>query len=271
MKTNFLKICTVAAAALVLAGSASAHRAWMLPSTFTLSGDEQWVTVDAAASNGLFVADHNALRIDSLVVTAPDGSPVEPQNAMKGRYRSVFDVKLDQQGTYSLSIGGAGYSASWNEGGETKRWRGTLEELEAEGIAAKPGAEITRSIRRNQTFVTLGTPTESVFATEGTGLELKPVTHPNDVFAGEDVTFQFLLAGKPAPDVAVQIIRGDHRYRNSEDALDLTTGADGTVTFVPDVAGAYWLEAEITSDGTLDGKPIKERMAYIATFEALPN
>ena len=270
MKPIFFKCCAAALAILSLAGSAQAHRAWMLPSTFTLSGENQWVTVDGAVSNNLFYPNHNALRLDSLSITGPDGAPVEAQNAVTGKYRSAFDVKLEKEGTYRISSGGDGYNASWEENGERKRWRGNAETLKSEGIEAKPDVEISRSIRRVETFVTLGSPTTSVFAAEGVGLELKPVTHPNDIFAGETVTFQFLVDGKPAEGVEVDIIRGHDRYRDAENGTKLTTGADGILTFTPGEAGPYWLSAEASAKGVLNGKEINLRNSYIATFEALP-
>lgn len=125
-------------------------------------------------------------------------------------------------------------------------------------------------MRRIETFVTLGSPTTTVFASEGTGLELKPVTHPNDVYAGEEVSFQLLLDGKPAEGIEVDIIRGSDRYRNSEDGLKLTTDATGTITFTPTEAGAYWLSAGSEGKGMLDGKEIPVRSSYVFTFEALP-
>ncbi|MBY9067502.1 DUF4198 domain-containing protein [Hyphomonas sp. WL0036] len=270
MKPTFLKACAAAVLALAVSGTASAHRAWLLPSTFILSGENQWVSVDGAISNNLFAPNHVAMRLDSVAVFGPDGAPVEVQNAATGRYRSVFDVALVAEGTYRISSGGAGYNASWEEGGERKRWRGTAEALKSEGIKAKSGVQISGNVRRIETFVTLGSPTDSVFATEGNGLELKPVTHPNDVYAGEEVKFQMLSDGQPAEGVEVELVLGNDRYRNSEDALKLTTGADGIVTFTPDVAGAYWLSAESKRTGTLDGKSIPVRSTYVLTFEALP-
>jgi uncharacterized GH25 family protein len=270
MKPALFKLCAAAMAALSLAGTATAHRAWMLPTSFTLSGDEQWVSVDAAVSNNLFYPNHNALNLESVKAYAPDGTPVDVDNASTGKYRSVFDLKLDRQGTYRISSGGAGYSASWEEGGERKRWRGGEAQLKAEGIFRKPGVTVVRSVRRNETFVTLGNPTSGVFASEGTGLELKPITHPSDVFAGEDVSFALLLDGKPAQGVTVEIVRGNDRYRNSEDALTLITGADGAIAFSPAEAGPYWLSAEHETTGALDGNPIRIVSTYVFTFEALP-
>ena len=73
MKHRILTIAAFAAALLAPA-SALAHRAWIVPSAATVSGDDPWVTFDAASSNTLFYADHNAMRLDSMVITAPDGS-----------------------------------------------------------------------------------------------------------------------------------------------------------------------------------------------------
>ncbi|AXE64068.1 hypothetical protein HPO_05507 [Hyphomonas polymorpha PS728] len=270
MKPTFLKACAVAALALTIASSASAHRAWMLPSSFTLSGENQWVTVDGAISNNLFYPNHHAMNLDTVTVFGPDGKPVEAQNKASGKYRSVFDVALEKEGTYRISSGGAGYMASWEEGGERKRWRGNAETLKSEAIEAKPGVQVSGNVRRIETFVTLGSPTTTVFATEGTGLELKPVTHPNDVFAGEEVTFQLLMDGKPAAGIEVDIIRGSDRYRNSEDGLKLTTDATGTIKFTPEEAGAYWLSTDSEGKGMLNGKEIQVRSSYVFTFEALP-
>lgn len=271
MKSMFLKTCAAALAALTIAGAASAHRAWLLPSTFTLSGEGQWVTVDGAVSNNLFYPNHVPLRLDALTITGPDGAPVEARNAVTGKYRSAFDVQLEKEGTYRISSGGEGYMASWKEGEETKRWRGNVETLKSEGIESKPGVSISRSVRRIETFVTLGSPTNAVFAAEGTGLELKPVTHPNDVYAGEEVRFQLLNDRAPAAGVEVDVIRGHDRYRNSEDGLKLVTNADGILTFTLAEAGPYWLSAETEAAGKLNGKDISIRNSYVVTFEALPN
>jgi len=59
--------------------SANAHRTWMLPSATVLSGNDPWVTVDAAVSNDLFYFEHFPLRLDGLQVTAPDGSVAKPE------------------------------------------------------------------------------------------------------------------------------------------------------------------------------------------------
>ena len=77
--------------------TAEAHRVWMLPSATVLSGDDVWITVDAAVSNDLFYFEHFPLQIANLgstsaapqgvrgragqlSVTAPDGSTVRVES-----------------------------------------------------------------------------------------------------------------------------------------------------------------------------------------------
>lgn len=270
MTINTGRAIALTAAAILIAGQASAHRAWLLPSTFTLSGDDQRVTVDGAISNNLFYPNHHALSLDSIEVTAPDGSAVGIENGASGEYRSVFDVPLTQEGTYRIGSGGAGYFASWQEDGERRRWRGSAEELEAEGLAAKEGVTITRSVRRVETFVTLGAPTQAIFEPRADGLDLQPGTHPNDVFAGEDVSFNFTLDGEPVEGVEVEIVLGHDRYRDDAGTTKLTTGEDGSISFTPDQPGPYWLSAEVEGKAMLDGREIGSRTSYVMTFEALP-
>ncbi len=251
-------------------GAAQAHRAWLMPSTFVLSGDEQWVTVDGAISNDLFFPNHVAMSLDDIKVMAPNGSIADTENSATVKFRSVFDVKLDQQGTYKIVNGGGGYFASWTENGERRRQRGSLEELVAAGVDKKEGAQLMRSSRRVETFVTLGAPTETVFKPSGDGLEMVPVTHPNDVYAGESVAFKFLASGTPAVGLDVTIVKGQDRYRDTVDEVIVKTDAEGVVHFTLDEPGRYWLSADQGGEITVEGRKMSHRMSYVAIFEALP-
>ncbi len=151
-RTHISRTCLVAALCLGLPLSAQAHRSWLLPSATVLSGDEVWVTVDAAVSNDLFYFEHFPLRIanigtppealgarggrpGTLMISAPDGTKVEPQNGSIGRYRSTFDVPLKQKGTYKLAVVNDGVFASFKEGGKVRRWRGDADAFRERGAA----------------------------------------------------------------------------------------------------------------------------------------
>jgi len=282
---------TALALAICLPLSAQAHRAWMLPSATVLSGEDPWITVDAAVSNDLFYFEHFPLRLQGigqldqapaggppgmrprpaaqLQVIAPDGTEVQPENGSIGRYRSTFDVHLTQKGTYKLAVANSGLSANWKENGETRRWMGSAETFAKEVPANAEALEVTQSSSRMEVFVTSGNPTETVLKPTGQGLELAPVTHPNDLYAGEAAEFVFLLDGKPTADVEISVIPGGNRYRDELGEIKATTGADGKVSITWPHPGMYWLEAEFTTDKGVSPPASQRRGSYSTTLEVL--
>lgn len=258
------------AASLAVPLAAQAHRAWLLPSATIVSGSDSWITVDAAVANGLFHFDHHPLPLDGVTVQAPGGGAAKLENASTGRYRSTFDVRLDLPGTYRIVAKGDSLSARYERNGEPKRWRGTVEELRKEIPADAEKLQVWRSQRRVETFVTAGSPDTGVLAAEGTGLELQPVTHPNDLYAGEAAEFVLLLDGQPAAAVTVEAIPGGMRYRDLEGKIAVQTDDRGRFRIAWPVPGMYWLHAELEDDRTGLPEADKRWASYTATLEVLP-
>lgn len=274
MKARLL-IAASAALALFAAAPAQAHRQWMLPSSTVLSGDDVWVTVDAAVSNDLFYFEHQPLRLDAVKAWAPDGSEAPIENKATGRYRSTFDVHLTQKGTWRIASVADMLMGSYDLDGKTERLpRGTTAANLAERLPA--GATNVRTAEannRNEIFVTVGEPTTTLFTPTGKGIELVPVTHPNDLFAGETATFQFLLDGKPAAGLPVTVIPGGIRYRDQLGQIDLKTGADGTVAIDWPEPGMYWLNVTTPQaereEGAGGPPPLARRASYVTTLEVM--
>jgi hypothetical protein len=258
------------AMAALLPLTAAAHKAWLQPSQTVLAGTSPWITVDAAISNDLFYFNHVPLRLDNLTITAPDGSADAAQNAATGKYRSVFDVELRQQGTYRIAVVNRGLSASWEEDGKPRRWRGSEATFAAEVPKDAVGLEVSQSLGRIETFVTNGAPTTAALAAQGTGLELVAVTHPNDLFAGEEARFRMEIDGQPAAGLALEITRGGTRYRNAQDEMTVTTDASGEFSVTWPEAGMYWLEASTEDRRTSVPQASQRRLSYVATLEVLP-
>lgn len=268
MKTSYPLAAFVLA--LAAAPGAHAHKAWVLPSATVLSGDAPWITVDAAVSNDLFNFNHVPLRLENLAIVAPDGATLAPENGHTGKYRSVFDLQLQQGGTYRIAVVNAGLFASWEENGQPRRWRGTAQSFATEVPKDAVKLQVTQSTGRIETFVTLGAPGGAALKPTGAGLELVPVTHPNDLFAGETATFQLLIDGKPAAALPVEIVAGGTRYRDAQDEIKATTGADGRFEVTWPAAGMYWLEASLQDDKASTPPATQRRASYVATLEVLP-
>jgi ABC-type Co2+ transport system, periplasmic component len=246
---------------------AHAHRSWVLPSATVLSAPGDWVTVDAAVSNELFYFNHVPLRLDSLKIAGPTGAPIAPQNMSTGKFRSTFDAQLSEAGTYRIAIVNDGVMATYKDKGEQKRWRGRAEDFAKQVPASAQELKVFETIGRVETFVTAGKPSE--IAAVGSGLELVPVTHPNDLFAQEPARFKFLVDGKPGSDLEVTIVPGGSRYRDQPNELKVKTDAQGQFEVTWPEAGMYWINATTQDKNTRLEQASERRLSYTATLEVL--
>ena len=306
MRTKNLLLAAVAAvAALTFAAPAAAHRQWLLPSTTTLADTNQYVTVDAAVSNDLFYPDHVAMRPEQIKVWTPDGTPAAIENAATGKHRTTFDVKVDKPGTWKIGTEMNAVMGSFKLNGE--EWRvggrrgpaGPGGGMGGPGGAGGPGGpgapnagaaapprpqfksvasaaeipagatdvKLTEVIGTNAVFVTAGAPSEGVFKPAGKGLEMQPVTHPSALVADEEGQFRFLVDGKPAAGIKVTVVPGSKKFRTTEEAQELTTGADGVLRVKWPVAGVYWMNASLTDAKPKTPRATERRMSYTTTIE----
>jgi len=253
------------------AAPAAARRPWLLPSATSFSGDESWVTFDAAASDGLFYFDLAALPLDGIKAYAPDGTPVQIENASTGKLRSTFDLHLTQKGTYKVENLSQGLFGGYKQDGEMKRLPRDLKPADL-GAAIPAGAtevKVTEMSGRNITWVTAGAPTDGVLKAAGSGLEIVPITHPNDLVAGEQARFQLTVDGKPAADLPVTVVAQGTRYRDQLGQLDLRTDAKGILAVTWPTPGMYWLSATVTDARTSIPGATERRLTLAATVEVV--
>lgn len=268
MNLKKLAVGTLMTLGLGLSVEAQAHRAWMLPSATVLSGENSWITVDGAVSNSLFYFEHHPLSLDNLEILSPTGERLQAQNQAKGKYRSVFDLELKDEGTYILQNRHQGIFGRFMLNGEAKRWRGGVADI-ATIPAEAEDLDLLEFDSRMQVFVTRDAPSDTTFKPTGEGMELVPVTHPNDLVTGEPVEFRLLVDGKPAKRVEVVVIREGIRYRDQVEEVKLSTDDDGLLQLTFDQPGMYWMEAETERESAVleNGK---RHLSYSATLEVLP-
>ncbi|WP_176590125.1 DUF4198 domain-containing protein [Sphingobium sp. EM0848] len=243
MKFRKPLLLLAATAAMAMPQMVGAARPWMLPSETMFAGSgNEWLTVDAAISSDLYYFDHPGQNWQP-VVTAPDGSTTQVENRTVGKLRQTFDLGIKAKGTYKIAIVNETLMGSYMLNGERKMLpRGTNAATLASAVPqGATDVQTATATTRIETFVTAGEPTNSVFATTGKGLEMVPVTHPNDVAVGEPATFKFLLNGKPAAGLDVVAIPGGIRYRADLKQMDGKTDAEGKVTLTWPEAGMYWV------------------------------
>lgn len=278
MKTKSLatkSLITLALSATLLSPPAWAHRAWLLPQSTVLAGDSPMVTVEGAISNSIFVADYHALRADGLTVTNNSGASVTLQNQHTGRFRTTFDIVLEQPGTYRIASAARGLTARWqdtegNRGMFPGRGQPYDDNALSDAIPADAeNVQISLNSRRIETFVTAGAPSYDVLEPSGEGLEMRFQTHPNDLFNQETADFQLLIDGDPAAGAEIIVIKDGDRYRNQPNELIITSDQDGRFSITWEEAGMYWLEASY-QDQHAPRPASTRRGTYVATLEVLP-
>jgi len=269
MTSFFLRAAALAAAFSAIAPLAQAHNAWLLPST-TVFSKADTVTVDAAVSNDLFVANHAPLRLDGLQITAPDGTSLKPENEAKLKFRNVFDLALAQAGTYRIAVINGGAFASWKDKatGQTRRARGTPETIARDIPTDAQDVTITQSSGRIETFVTVGKP--SALKPTGQGLELIPTGSPTDLVKGEKASFTLHLDGQPAKDLEVTVTAGNTQYRDKLEELKVKTDDAGQFSVTWPNAGMYWLDVSTRDNKTTVPQAKERRLSYAATLEVMP-
>jgi uncharacterized GH25 family protein len=287
-KKNIALVFASLMLASMLPMQASAHRTFLLPSSTQFEGQEAWVTFDAAVTENLFDFDTNAFKLENVDILGPDGNSVTAENQFAGRLRSVFDLKLSQPGTYKVSAVTESVMASYKLNGEQKRWRGPQSAFEKSVPAEAQDVQKTAIHNRLETYVSLAKPNRTVLKASGVGLELLPLTHPNDLQVGGKARFKVLLNGQPVPKHVLAVVPGGVRYRGILQEIRGVTDEKGEFSVVLPAAGMYWIGIGYPARGGMDeeeqvkpgnaGAPKAQtppampaqRYSYSGTFEVLP-
>ncbi len=260
---------------LLISQQSLAHKRWLLPSIFNVS-EPQWITVDASVSNNLFYVDR-PWPVATVKVTNPDGSSGEIANASEGHRRSVFDVNMSLKGTYKVTTGGDAFFVQYELPAEGQGKRDLVRDrafnfdsLKASIPEYARKVAYAKSVSRLESYMTLGAPSFEVFKNEANGIELKPETHPNDMYVNEPIKWSFLVNGKTQADLKVMVVWEGTRYRNDEAPILLKTDAKGQINFTPNRAGRFLIEVGHEMDLKDDPDFTKLYMTYMGTFEVIP-
>lgn len=253
--------------------SAQAHRSWLLPSATLVNGAKPVVTLDASTSDDLFQTDAFALKLDGLVITAPDGSKVPPEDVAVAKQRAAFDLTLSQTGVYRIAVVADTVMGSYVLNEKTQRFRGTAAQLGELVPAGAQDVKCVHLLSRIETWVTHEAPAAPL-TPAGAGLEIIPLGDPSAYVTGEAASFRAYLDGKPLAGLVVQVIPGGVRYRGDLMETDVTTDDKGEFTVTWPLAQMYWIGASFpprVSEGQ-QGGPVESDTRYstASTFEVMP-
>lgn len=274
------RLMATTTAALLVALSAvpaQAHRNWLLPSTTQLEGKTAYVTFDLASGDDVFDISSPAAKLDGLTITGPDGAPVSPENSFTSALRSTFDLKLTQAGTYRVSVVTDMVMGRYTQAGEMKRVRAAMADLASLIPADATDVSITHMINRVETYVTSGKPNDTVLKATGKGLEIIPVTAPEEFVSGESAKFRAYLDGQPLAGLNVSVVPGDVKHRGALKDIAAITDDKGEFTIIWPLAQMYWIGASYPARAPEGAAPLAQpqsqpqtRWSYAGTFDVAP-
>jgi len=225
-----------AAALAFMAMPAVAHTPYFAPATFQVQAGSI-LTLDAAFAEAFFVPEA-AFDASRFLVTGPDGRQVAPERVVPLRTRVVVEHTLPaQKGTYRFSTGerlGAVFR-SWEIDGRKVSSRDAAEPMPAN---AKLLSHFQSRIRA-ETYVSVGAPDRAALRPYGQGLEIVPVTHPDDLYADAPFDFEIRFDGQPLADAEVQIAEAVWTSDRKARETHLRSDAQGRVRWGQPQAGTW--------------------------------
>lgn len=254
------------ALACAVAAAASAHTPYLAPSNFAPRAGET-LALDASFAETFFVPEA-VFDNSRFEVTAPDGKKTTPDVVHLLKTRAVAEHTLPQgQGTYRFSTGtrpGALFR-TWELDGKQESSRDPAAKIPA-------GAKVLsnfQSMTLAETYVTVGAPDRGALHAHGKGIELVPITHPNDLFVGEVFEFTVQYDGKPLAGQKVEISEAVWTSDRKPQVETLLTDAQGRASFKLQRAGT-WLALTRYRTKAPAGAPVDEYSnSYTLTFRVL--
>lgn len=126
-----------------------------------------------------------------------------------------------------------------------------------------------QNVLKTEAYVSKGAPSQAALQTSGEGLELKPLTHPNEIYLDKGFTFEMLLDGKPQKDFRIAVYRGGNTYEDKKIYAEARTNDEGKVSLSFDKPGIYLLSGSYPGRRVEGQAPAPKSYSYSLTFEVL--
>jgi uncharacterized GH25 family protein len=251
MNRKIRLIAGLGAVLLAAPASAWAHMPYLLPGQFDVTSRDH-LTVQASFTE------------DGWQVRGPDGSaPIAKVTYL--RDLAVFEVDTPKPGAYRISSG----ERLGRKGAMYKKPDGAWTMVGESGPAPEGAEQVeVQSVTQAEVYVSKGEPTDDVLAVSGKGLELRPITHPNKIFAGTPASFELLFDGKPLSGAKVEVFRSAGVYDGRKTLEAPTTDAAGRFSVTAPDAGTYLTLVRHRAAAPADAETPYRSYTHALTFEA---
>jgi len=263
------RFVAVAALAAIVASAAAAHTSYILPNVFSTSTGRM-VTVQSAFAEDFFNPDV-AVESEYFHVVRPDGTRDEFDSHTQFRQVVILEEALDEDGTYRLTTGP-------REGRRSRmrrvdgEWRSLEFDRETRTfIEPAPGVETAefQTLTVADAYVTKGAPTDAALAIWGEGLELRPVTHPSEIYLEDGFELELLFNGSSMAQRELHLYRADGHYETPPFHQVFRTDAAGRAHLQFDRAGVYVVMLRHRAEAPADAATPYRSYTTSLTFEVV--
>lgn len=293
---QWLKIALLSA--LPVVGSAHTISPFILPEVFDTSASQNVSFQSSLTLEKFFVPSINFKT--SYLLTDPKGQQIKINPAAELKRFNVAEFDLPSEGTYRIRTDNALGNSSkyalidgrWLRIRPVRQQNANMQAPKPEQPKAdaekKPVTppQPPRSVSADQvpanaqilevknniiaeSFVTKGKPSP-IPAVSNKGFEVKFLTHPNELFAGESLKAQILLNGKAVPNLEIDVFKGASSYETSaqREQPHVKTNAKGEVEIKFEKPGIYLITTSYPEANTDNSKkPESEIFTYGLTVE----
>lgn len=246
--------------------TASAHTPYLAPSDFA-PREGQTIALDAAFAE-TFLVPEVAFDDSRFAVTRPDGSLAAMDAVQTMKTRTVAEYTLPAgHGSYRLSTGprlGARFR-TWEIGGKRESSRDPAAKIPA---GAKPISDF-QSLTLAETYVSVGAPDRGALIARGKGLEFVPVSHPSDLYVGEEFEFVVRYDGQPLAAQKVDVSEAVWTSDRKPQMETLTSDAQGRVRLPLRRPGTFVALSRHRSTAPAGAAATEYSNSYTLTFQVL--
>ena len=237
--------CSTAALLLAALGGSAPARAdtsYLRPNLFT-TANADIVTVQSSFTED-FANPSVAVKSDAWTIVGPDGARSTFSARQEFTQVTILEAATKAPGTYRLSTG-----ERLGRAGPQILIDGVWQPF-APDRAIPAGAQTRQSQTATvaDVYVTRGAPTKAPVDAVIGALQLKPASHPNDVYLDSGFEFHVLLNGKPVANQRVEIWREGGAYEEPAFRKEMTSAADGSVKVKFDKPGVYLIWTRLSAD-----------------------
>jgi uncharacterized GH25 family protein len=249
---------------LLPATAAQAHTPYLLPNVFATQ-ERDHVTLQSSFTEEFFVPDI-VMKAEDFHAIGPDGAKTALPGATYFKDVGIIEAALPAPGTYRFSTG-------LRQGRTSKVAKVDGEWKPAEGRPGTPpppdGAPSgeQQSFTRSDVYVTRGAISAAALAPTGSGVELRPLTHPNQVGVEKGFAVELLLDGKPLAGQTLALHGSGPAHRDGKPVAEVKTDAKGRATLAFKEPGTYLVMARYRAEAPAAGGTSIRAFTYALTFD----